>query len=114
MGATGVISNKILECLLCLCCSLLKLRAKVKAFAAGESHLQPSTGPPPELPQTGLAEAEFLVLAPKHGTSAVQRELGICTQLKPRLGEHNLSPERAMPWPQLSQDLDLLTQPTRT
>lgn len=84
MGATGVISNKILECLLCLCCSLLKLRAKVKAFAVGESHLQPSTGPPPELPQTGLAEAEFLVLAPKHGTSAVQRELGICTQ--PKLG----------------------------
>lgn len=81
MGATGGISNKILECLLRLCCSLLKWRANVKAFAAGESHLQPSTGPPPE-PQTDLAQAEILVLASKHGASAVQRELGICTQLK--------------------------------
>lgn len=109
MGATGVISNKILECLLRLCCSLPKLRAEVKAFAADESYLQPSTGPPPELPQTGLAQA-----VPKHGTSVVQRELGDLYATKTRLVEPSLSPERAMPWPQLSQGLDLLTQPITT
>lgn len=33
---------------------------------------------------------------------------------KTRLMEPSLSPERAMPWPQLSQGLDLLTQPITT
>lgn len=56
LGANG---KRILEC--CYCCSLLRLRAKVKLCATGETSLEkPSTHLPPPPPhnylRTGLAQ----------------------------------------------------------
>lgn len=109
MGPTGASGNKILECLLCYCCSLLRLRANIKLCAAGKTSPDKTfyrADPKTTSEQTWL-KARPLGFVPKHrAASAGQNEVQTSY-----LGS-SLTYERDTIWPQPSQRLGLFTQPT--